>query len=183
MNFIVIGENQNDPRQDIEILNNQLDSGKHVFLFTYMDGCGPCNQTKPKWDSIKDKIKNKKDIVVVRINNKLFPLLKKMGSEPVGYPSIRYVSKDGVEEYEDCSDSGVKDRSAESFLKWIEHKTGSSSHKKNRSNSTRRNKKSRSHSQRGGKWTLKYKKSINCKKPKGFSQRQHCKYGRRRWKK
>ena len=30
----------------------------------------------------------------------------------------------------------------------------------------------------GGKWSRKYKKSINCKKPKGFSQKQHCKYGR-----
>ena len=29
------------------------------------------------------------------------------------------------------------------------------------------------------KWSLKYKRSINCKKPKGFSQRQHCKYGKR----
>lgn len=28
------------------------------------------------------------------------------------------------------------------------------------------------------KWTLTYKRSINCKKPKGFSQRQYCKYGR-----
>jgi len=28
------------------------------------------------------------------------------------------------------------------------------------------------------KWTMKYKKSINCKKPKGFSQKQYCKYGR-----
>ena len=28
------------------------------------------------------------------------------------------------------------------------------------------------------KWSKKYKKSINCKKPKGFSQKQHCKYGR-----
>lgn len=28
-------------------------------------------------------------------------------------------------------------------------------------------------------WTAKYKKSINCKKPKGFSQRQYCKYGRK----
>ena len=27
-------------------------------------------------------------------------------------------------------------------------------------------------------WSLKYKKSINCKKPKGFSQKQYCKYGR-----
>lgn len=29
-----------------------------------------------------------------------------------------------------------------------------------------------------GKWSLKYKRSINCRHPKGFSQRQHCKYGR-----
>lgn len=28
-------------------------------------------------------------------------------------------------------------------------------------------------------WSIKYKKSINCKRPKGFSQRQHCKYGRK----
>ena len=186
MNFIVIGENQNDPQQDIDMLNNSVDDGKHIFLFTYLDNCGPCNQTKPKWDSMKDRIKNKNDVVVVRLNSKLFPLLKKMGSEPAGYPSIRYVSKNGVEEYEDCTGSGVKDRSTESFLRWIQHKTGASSHKKRpHSNGTRRHKKRslRSRSQRGGKWTLKYKKSINCKNPKGFSQRQHCKYGRRKWKK
>jgi hypothetical protein len=28
------------------------------------------------------------------------------------------------------------------------------------------------------KWSMKYKKSINCKSPKGFSQKQYCKYGR-----
>ena len=31
----------------------------------------------------------------------------------------------------------------------------------------------------GGKWSMKYKKSINCNRPKGFSQKQHCKYGRK----
>jgi hypothetical protein len=31
----------------------------------------------------------------------------------------------------------------------------------------------------GGKWTMKYKKSINCKNPKGFSQKQYCMYGRK----
>ena len=30
------------------------------------------------------------------------------------------------------------------------------------------------------KWSLKYKRSIDCKHPKGFSQRQHCKYGRKK---
>jgi hypothetical protein len=29
------------------------------------------------------------------------------------------------------------------------------------------------------KWSLKYKRSIDCNHPKGFSQRQHCKYGRK----
>ena len=35
-------------------------------------------------------------------------------------------------------------------------------------------------SKKGGrKWSMKYKKSINCGRPKGFSQKQHCKYGRK----
>ena len=33
------------------------------------------------------------------------------------------------------------------------------------------------------KWSAKYKKSINCNRPKGFSQRQHCKYGRKKTRK
>ena len=28
------------------------------------------------------------------------------------------------------------------------------------------------------KWSRKYKLSINCRRPHGFSQRQYCKYGR-----
>ena len=43
---------------------------------------------------------------------------------------------------------------------------------------TRRNKKSRKI--KGGKWSRKYKRRINCKKPKGFSQKQYCKYGRKK---
>jgi hypothetical protein len=31
----------------------------------------------------------------------------------------------------------------------------------------------------GGKWSKKYKRSINCKKPKGFSQKQYCKFSRK----
>ena len=27
-------------------------------------------------------------------------------------------------------------------------------------------------------WSAKYKKSIDCSAPRGFSQRQYCKYGR-----
>jgi hypothetical protein len=29
------------------------------------------------------------------------------------------------------------------------------------------------------KWSNKYKRSINCRRPRGFSQKQYCKYGRK----
>ena len=46
-------------------------------------------------------------------------------------------------------------------------------------NYTRKNRKqNKNYHKKGGKWSLIYKKSINCKKPKGFSQKQYCKYGR-----
>jgi hypothetical protein len=45
---------------------------------------------------------------------------------------------------------------------------------KTRSKSTRNRNRTRKH-----KWSLKYKRSIDCNHPKGFSQRQHCKYGRK----
>ena len=31
---------------------------------------------------------------------------------------------------------------------------------------------------KGGSWTKKHKKGIDCKNPRGFSQKQHCNYGR-----
>ena len=34
--------------------------------------------------------------------------------------------------------------------------------------------------QGGKKWSAKYKKSIDCKNPRGFSQRQYCNYGRKK---
>ena len=43
--------------------------------------------------------------------------------------------------------------------------------------SRRKRKKS---AKKGGKWSLKYKRSINCKQPKGFSQKQYCKYKNRK---
>lgn len=36
---------------------------------------------------------------------------------------------------------------------------------------------------KSNKWSDKYKKSIDCNNPKGFSQKQHCKYGRNKTRK
>jgi hypothetical protein len=65
--------------------------------------------------------------------------------------------------------------------KYSDHETDSDSGggKKNHTNKKytmkmRKNKKSKK------RWSLKYKKSINCNRPRGFSQRQYCKYGRKK---
>jgi outer membrane murein-binding lipoprotein Lpp len=42
----------------------------------------------------------------------------------------------------------------------------------------RKSKKKGKRGKKGGAWTGKYKKSINCRKPRGFSQKQYCKYGK-----
>jgi DNA repair ATPase RecN len=42
----------------------------------------------------------------------------------------------------------------------------------------KRQRKSRKRGKRGGAWTAKYKRSINCKRPRVFSQKQYCKYGK-----
>lgn len=41
------------------------------------------------------------------------------------------------------------------------------------------NKKSKVIRKKTHKWSIKYKRSINCNRPKGFSQKQYCKYGRK----
>ena len=47
----------------------------------------------------------------------------------------------------------------------------------------KRKKRTTKKNKKGGKWSRKYKKSINCNRPKGFSQKQYCKYGRKHKKK
>jgi hypothetical protein len=44
--------------------------------------------------------------------------------------------------------------------------------------SGKKQRKSKKKGKRGGAWSAKYKKSINCRRPRGFSQKQYCKYGK-----
>jgi len=184
MKSLIIQDNQNENKQPvIDEINRLLKDGKNIFLFVYMDGCGPCHSTIPQWDNIpnsdklKDHLKHGDDVVTVRINKDLFPLLQNMGSEPAGFPSLRHVTNKQVEEFENWQtpDGSIRDRSTDSFIKWIEDKISKKKGVKKQPMRTRKNKRK----QRGGKWSLKYKRSINCKRPRGFSQRQHCKYGRK----
>ena len=186
MKSLIIPNNNNGVNQPmIDEINKLLKNGKNVFLFVYMDGCGPCNSTIPQWDNISssdklnDHIKHGDDVVTLRINKDLFPLLQNMGSEPGGFPSLRHVTNKQVEEFEDWKspEGSIRDRSTDSFIKWIESKISKKQGVKKLPAVSQKNKNKRK--QRGGKWSLKYKRSINCNRPRGFSQKQHCKYGRK----
>ena len=190
----------------LETLDELIKNNSHVFILVYMDGCGPCNATRPEWDKLETVLKdqyNKKDnLVIVDVNKNFLPKLKHIGSVD-GFPTMKYINNHGknIETYEDSSIS-KKDRSTDSFVNWMESKINTvestsspqnvykritrqhnKSQKKSSSNKqTRHNKKKvhkKSKRQIGGKWSKKYKDSINCSKPKGFSQKQYCKYGRK----
>lgn len=164
----------------IQTLNRFIRTGKSIFVLIYMEGCGPCNSTRPEWKKIssvlkKDITKNE-DVLVVDIDKNLLGKVKNFGSEPKGFPTIRFIAKNGkvTEDFEDCKLSEeYKNRTIDSFVKWIKFKL----------NNTETHQKTRTHrktKQTGGKWSRKYRNSINCNRPKGFSQKQYCKYSRKK---
>jgi hypothetical protein len=186
----------------IKQLNNFL-SNKHnkSFVLIFMEGCGPCNATRPEWSKLKNilSIKNK-NIGIFSIDKDIVSKVDKL-KEADSFPTMRYITNSGntVENYED-SNISEKNRTIDSFVEWIKVKTGeknitkSENHSntiKHHSNTIKHHSNTIKHKSQnggtrkkrnisGGKWSSKYKKSINCNRPKGFSQKQYCKYGRKK---
>jgi thiol-disulfide isomerase/thioredoxin len=179
-------------KQDSKKIDKYIKNGSDVFILVYMEGCGPCNATRPEWakldSALRSQYKNNNKLVVIDVNKDFLPNIKNIGSID-GFPTMKYIGDYGktVENYE-------KDRSVDSFIKWIESKiniiisteeTSSPEEvykrilKTEKHRKTRHRHKKSGRKQSGGKWTRKYKNSINCSKPKGFSQKQYCKYGRK----
>jgi hypothetical protein len=176
-------EKDNTGKTKIDILNNMISKHKSkIFILYYMEGCGPCNATRPEWSklhSILKKIENDDSVCVVDIDQKLSGEIKKL-SPPNSFPTMRFVTDGGnkVENYED-SNIKNKDRSIDSFVEWINYETKHTTRHNKHKGGTKTKKNKKGVKSGGKKWTRKYKKSINCRKPKGFSQKQYCKYGRK----
>jgi thiol-disulfide isomerase/thioredoxin len=199
-----------DDKSKLDKLEEYINKGKHVFVLIFMEGCGPCNATRPEWDKLESSLgqlynetKNgNDDIIIADVNNIFINDIKNNAFKSIsGFPTMLYFNKNKniIENYED-SVINIKDRSVDSFINWIQSKVlnvsalsggnNSSSSKDvynriallsqtNKNKITKKITKNKSkNKQKGGKWSRKYKKSINCKKPKGFSQKQYCKYGR-----
>lgn len=159
--------NNEDERTE---LNNSMKAKKHVFLLIYMEGCGPCNDTRPEWKKIENPLNENKNgkynnVVVAEIDKDNLKKLAFIKDDLKGYPSMKYISNNGSVQ-EDFEDSNTKNktRTIDSFMEWIDSKIKKDRHQKG---------------QKGGKWSLKYKRSINCRRPRGFSQKRYCKYGRK----
>ena len=179
-----------------------------TFMLVFMEGCGPCNATRPEWKKLQNVLPadflNRKDVTIVSVDHIMADKVAHLNPKPSSFPTMRYITNSGrtSENYEDC-DIANKDRQIDSFVKWIENKLGESdiTHYKHSDRNNHHDHRHHKHSghhnkhssasktraylggstrrRRGGKWSLKYKRSINCRKPRGFSQKQHCKYGRR----
>ena len=193
--------------KDASKIDEMIKQGKDVFIIVYMEGCGPCNATRPEWgkleSALKEQYSTNDKLVVIDVNKDFISNIKHIGSID-GFPTMKYIGTYGktIEPYEESSIK-KKDRSINSFINWIESKINkvisttptssvknvydriSQTKKHNKTYKKTRSKKhkktrSKKHKKRhrGGKWSKKYKLSINCMKPKGFSQKQYCKYSR-----
>lgn len=172
-------KNASGKNNAIDKINKYLSGqNNHNFVLFYMEGCGPCNATRPEWSKLKNVLSNdfinKDDVMILAIDKDFSGKLKNIGNEPNGFPTMRYISNKTVENYED-SDIPLKDRTIDSFVEWIKLKSG----EKNITKSDDKKKKGGTR-KRGKKWSLKYKRTINCRRPRGFSQKQYCKYGRKK---
>jgi hypothetical protein len=94
-----------------------------------MEGCGPCNATRPEWKKLENILHknfvNKSDTVIVDIDKDILHKVKYLKQQPAGFPTIQFVTNKGelIENYED-SNIETKDRTIDSFIEWIKHKSG-----------------------------------------------------------
>jgi len=109
--------------KELDRLNKIMSDPKnHVFVFFFMHGCGPCNNTHPQWDTfVKNNTPPPPNVFLVRIDQSLSNQIKHVKDAPSSFPTLRCYHKGTYTTYENCSTIKNKDRSAESFQQWLNH--------------------------------------------------------------
>jgi hypothetical protein len=115
---------QADKIQELdEYIGNKNNS---VFILIYMEGCGPCNATRPEWKKIKNVLKNSnlndRNIVIASIDHISAEKLKHLKTQPNSFPTMRFITNGGetTENYEDSTIEN-KQRNIDSFVEWINY--------------------------------------------------------------
>jgi len=109
----------NSKSNNASLFNQYVEEGKQIFVFFYMEGCGPCNLTKPEWKEIETMMKSESDdnVVIVDVDQEVLEEIQYLQSKPVGFPTMRYITNKGktTEDY-----NGERKTSA--FVSWIKSK-------------------------------------------------------------
>ena len=118
-------------------VNKYVDSGADVFMLIYMDGCGPCNATRPEWakleSALQNQYKHNNRLIIASVNSKVVDSIKHIG-DINGFPTILYLFRKG-KKMEQFESSSIKDkqRNVDCFMNWVESHVGKvvseSSHK------------------------------------------------------
>jgi thiol-disulfide isomerase/thioredoxin len=109
-------------------VNKHVESGKDVFMLIYMEGCGPCNATRPEWKKLEGALqhqyKKNNRLVIATIDSKVVSSLKHAG-DIIGFPTIIYLSQNG-KKLEPFEASSIKDkqRNVDCFVNWVESHVG-----------------------------------------------------------
>lgn len=145
------------------------DDKKHIFLLIFMNGCGPCEATKPKWLNIEtskigEKFKDDEDVVVADLEQSLLKSLENLPKQPLGFPTMYYITNRG----KTCEDFDKRD--VDSFIEWIESKV---ENKKGGSKKTRRNKTNKKHNKKSKKSKKNNKNNKNKKRTQHSRKRNN----------
>jgi hypothetical protein len=106
------------------LLDKYVNEGKCVFVLIYMDGCGPCNATRPEWAKLKHtlsgKYKDNNNVVIADVNSDALEGIKHIQNIR-GFPTMRIICKRGElkEDFEEGKHLN-KARTADAFIEWIE---------------------------------------------------------------
>jgi thiol-disulfide isomerase/thioredoxin len=117
-----------DTEAKVNEINHHVENGKDVFILVYMNGCGPCNATRPEWtkleEALQEQYKHNNNLVIADIESNFVSSLKHAG-DIIGYPTMLYLSNNGnkMELYEDSS-IREKKREVDNFINWVESHVG-----------------------------------------------------------
>lgn len=119
VNLYMIFLHINSKSNNASLFNQYVEEGKQIFVLFYMEGCGPCNLTKPEWKEIETMMKSESDdnVVIVDVDQEVLEEMQYLQSKPVGFPTMRYITNKGK-----TSEDYSGERKTSAFVSWIKSK-------------------------------------------------------------
>ena len=120
VNLYMIFLHINSKSNNAALFNKYVEEGKQIFVLFYMEGCGPCNITRPEWkkiENIMSKSDSNNNVVIVDIEQDVLEEIQHLQSKPVGFPTMRYIGNKGK-----TSEDYDGERNIDAFMSWIKSK-------------------------------------------------------------